>query len=140
MSTHTLERHVQSGKAIAYPMHHVLGIIPNPNLMPSVTADLVDAGFAEDSICVLGGEEGCGCLDAEGARHGPLFGLLRAWQHFTPEYEHLARYERALREGQCVVAVRARTHLDWEPIVAVMTRYGGSFVHYYGWMIHDLVP
>jgi hypothetical protein len=139
MSTQTIARHRRSGGAITYPMHHVLGIIPSPSDLPAITAELQTAGFAERAICVLCGEADSCCLDAEGARHGPLVHLLRWWQHFTPEYAHLARYEQAVRDGQCVVAVRAYHHLDWEPIQRILAAHGGHFIHYYGWMIHDLM-
>lgn len=138
MSTRLLERHRRTGGALTYPMHHVLGIVPDPAAVPAIVAELREAGFAEDAICVLGGDQGCTCLDPEGTRHGPLMRLLRAWQHFTPEYEHLAHYEHAIHDGQCMVAVRAYHHLDWEPITRILTRHGGHFIHFYGWMIHDL--
>lgn len=140
MSTQTIERHRRTGGAITYPMHHVLGIVPHPEEADAIRTELRAAGFAEDAICVLSGEQSCCCLDAEGERHGPLLHLLRAWQHMTPEYDHLATYEDAVRSGACVVAVRAYHHLDWEPIQQILTRHGGHFIHYYGWMIHDLVP
>lgn len=140
MSTQTIGPFHRADGAITYPMHHVLGIVPNPSAIPTITAELRAAGFAEDAICAMCGEEGCCHIDAEGERHGPMVHMLRWWQHFTPEYEHLARYERAVRDGQAVVAVRAYHHLDWEPIQRILTAHGGHFIHFYGWMIHDLVP
>ncbi len=140
MSTRTMERHRRSGGAITYPMHHVLGIIPNPDDFPAIKAQLMAAGFTEDAICLLSGQESCASFDPEGGGHGALVRLLRAWQHFTPEYEHLARYEQAVEEGQAVVAVRAYHHLDWEAIEQILTAYSGHFIHFYGWTIHDLVP
>lgn len=140
MRTDSIERHRRTGGAVTYPMHHVLSIIPNPADVPTITAELRAAGFAEHAICVLSGAQGCRCLDAEGDRHGPLLHTLRWWQHFTPEYEHFTRYEQAVRDGQCVVAVRAYHHLDWEPVKDILTRHGGRFIHYYGWMIRDLAP
>lgn len=140
MRTQTIEHNHQTGRAITYPMHRVLGIIPNPDDVEEVKAELRAAGFAEQAMCALCGEEGCCCLDPEGDRHGPLLHALRWWQHFTPEYEHFARYEQAVRDGQCVIAVRAYHHLDWEPIQQILTRHGGHFIHFYGLAIHDLVP
>jgi len=140
MRTDALERHVREGHAMTYPMHHVLGILPDPAAAPAVVAELQAAGFAENAICVLQGFVGCQCLDPEGCKHGPIVSLLRAWQHFTPEYQHLATYEEAVRDGQCVVAVRAYHHLDWEPIQQILSAHGGSFINYYGWMIHRLTP
>jgi hypothetical protein len=135
-----MERHLHKGGAMTYPMHHVLGILPNPADVPAVVVELQAAGFAEDAICVLQGKVGCECLDPEGCKHGPIISLLRAWQHFTPEYKHLAQYEQAVHDGHCVVAVRAYHHLDWEPIQKILIAHGGHFIHFYGWMIHNLTP
>jgi hypothetical protein len=92
------------------------------------------------SLALLQGEVGCQYLDPEGCKHGLIISLLRAWQHFTPEYQHLATYEDAFHDGQCVVAVRADHHLGWEPIQQILTAHGGSFINYYGWMIHLRTP
>jgi hypothetical protein len=51
------------------------------------------------SLALLQGEVGCQYLDPEGCKHGLIISLLRAWQHFTPEYQHLATYEDAIRDG-----------------------------------------
>lgn len=141
MSTATITpQQRRASGTIAYPMHHILGIIPNAADLATIVGELEAAGFAQEAIWTLYGEQGCCCLDAEGARHGPLLHLLRVWQHFTPEYDQLAHYEQAVRDGHCVLAVRAAHQQERETAQAIMTRYGGHYIHYYSWMIYPLVP
>jgi hypothetical protein len=118
-------------KFIGYPTDTLFGIIDDVNNAEQLLKALAAAGFTEETQ-VFHGEEGAEMIDASGTKHGFLAQLRRLHQKTTVEREHAERYERAVLDNRCVIAVHTSDPEAREQVRLILKEYGGHFINYYG--------
>jgi hypothetical protein len=129
----------QDEKFIINPTDYLFGIIDDPEAAETVLTALVSAGFNPDRVRVFHGEQGVRQIDATGAEHGRLARLIRWRQNTTPARPHAERYEQAVRDGHCVIAVHASDQESRTQARQIMKQHGGHFINFYGrWVIYSL--
>jgi hypothetical protein len=95
------------GRFRAYPMNRVIAILDSPRAAEAAVADLVAAGIPAGTVETACGERGLRELDLSGKRHGLLARIFRAVQGIGEVAEYKERFEQALRDGKCLLAVDA---------------------------------
>ena len=129
----------QDENFIINPTDYLFGIIDDPEVAETGLKALVSAGFSPDHVRVFHGERGVRQIDATGVEHGRLARLIRWRQSTTPMRQHAERYEQAVRDGHCVVAVHARNLEARELARQILKRHGGHFINFYGrWVVYSL--
>ena len=116
---------------IGYPTNTLFGIVDDKADAEQVLFELASAGFVND-IRVFHGAEGVAQIDASGANHGWLAQLRRFHQKSTVEREHAERYELAVEQGHCVIAVQTGESERREQAREILKAHGGHFINYYG--------
>ena len=118
-------------KFIGYPTDNLFGIIDDKHDAEQLLKALAAAGFTEQTQ-VFHGEEGAARIDASGTRHGFLAQLRRLHQKTTVEREHAERYEQAVLDQRCVIAVHTNNSEEREQLRSILKEYGRHFINYYG--------
>jgi hypothetical protein len=118
---------------ITYPTDRLLGVLDDPASADALLRDLAASGFGADAVDVLVGATGRDRLARLGARPGPLSRLVRVFQFMTMDQTpDFLVYERALRDGRAVVAVRAAGRDAMLPASDVLRRHGAHFLNWFG--------
>ena len=122
-----------SDRFIAYPDRAVVAVVDESNAAEAATAELHEAGFADDAVTHLSGPAGADRIDGMGRAHG-LGSRVRRLLAFTvmDQLPDFVLYERALRDGRSVLIVRAPRDEDKRRAHAILRRHGGHFANYYG--------
>ena len=129
----------QDEKFIINPTDYLFGIIDDLEAAETAVNALISAGFSPDSVSVFHGEQGVRQIDATGIAHGRLARFVRWRQSTTSMRQHAERYEQAVRDGHCVIAVHVRNLEARELARQILKRHSGHFVNFYGrWIIHSL--
>jgi hypothetical protein len=118
---------------ITYPTNRLLGVVDDPAAVTPITRALAEAGVPADAVDVLVGEAGVDRLGRLGARASPLSRLVRLVQFMTMDQTpDFLVYERALRDGRAVLAVRARGRDGMLPAADVLRRHDAHFLNWFG--------
>lgn len=125
----------QDMKFIFNPTNYLFGIVDDAKMTELVIESLVLAGFSSNRITVFQGERGVRQIDATGAEHGRIARLIRWRQSTTPARWHAERYEQAVRDGHCVVAVYTSDQDSRERARQIMKQNGGHFINFYGRLV-----
>ena len=122
-----------SDRFIAYPERAVLAVIDEPSAAEAAVRELQEAGFDVGTTTILEGAEGAARIDGMGRAHG-LGSRVRPLLAFTvmDQLPDFVLYERALRDGRCVVMVRATRDADKRRAHQILRANGGHFTNYYG--------
>jgi hypothetical protein len=127
---------------ILYPTNRVVGTIDDPKDARGAIEALSKAGFADDEIDVLHGEEGLHRLDPTGAEHGVFARFQRTLIRATAqveEYKHLSRHVDDVRAGRFVFMVLAREPARRDVAADILSSHGAEFVGFYGrWALQAL--
>lgn len=121
----------KSKKFIGYPTDNLFGIIDEEHRAEHALKALAAAGFVEDTQ-VFHGQAGAAMIDASGSKHGFLAQLRRFHQKTTVEREHAERYEQAVMNNQCVIAVHTNSAEAREQVRLILKENGGHFINFYG--------
>ena len=121
----------QLGTHPIFPWDTVVGVVDDADAVDTVVRELVAAGFTEDSVHVLAGDEGERLIDRSGTRHGFLGRVARKFQALGEEREHTDRHLEALRKGHFVVIVPTKDEDRIKKIQSILSAHGGHFVNYY---------
>jgi hypothetical protein len=118
---------------IAYPSRQVLAVLDAEADAEAARTDLEAAGFETVAVTLRPGPDGTARIDGLGSANGPG-ARLRRLLAFTvmDQLPDFIVYERALRDGRFVLAVRAAR--DDEKLRArdILRRHGAHFTNYYG--------
>jgi uncharacterized protein (TIGR02246 family) len=126
---------------IRYPTNRVVGAVADSGKAQETVAALLRAGFAQEDIDILHGEEDLHRLDPTGAHHG-LFAqvqrtLIRTFE--LEEFKHLKHHVDDVSAGRYVIMVL--THRRGQRLVAadILHEHGAEFVGFYGrWACEEL--
>ncbi|MEM7034989.1 MAG: hypothetical protein AAF629_35950 [Chloroflexota bacterium] len=87
------------------PVNRVLCIVENKDKLDSALAALKQAGFNDEAVGVLQGQEGLDYLDPDGSHHGIWGRILRFLQHHGDEAQLFEQTEAALKSGYYAIGV-----------------------------------
>jgi len=128
---------------IGYPTNRVVGTVGDASKAKAAIDGLLRAGFNEECIDILHGEEDLHRLDPNGTEHGFLTQFHRTMirSFDLEEFKHLSHHVDDVRAGRYVVMVltKRREHR----IVAgdILHQHGAEFVGFYGrWAWADVPP
>lgn len=116
----------------AYPTNRVVAIFATPKAADAAIKDLVAAGIASGTAEAVCGEAGLEEVDFTGKRHGVLARLIRAVQNMGELSEYKDRLEKALRAGECVVAVDAEEDATRTLVHQRLKASGARFINFFG--------
>lgn len=134
-----LSENVNDDKFIFNPTDNLFGIIDDLLKAEQAVETLVSSGFARDDITSFQGELGAHQIDADGSEHGRLTRIIRWRQSTTPARQDAERYEQAVHEGKCVIAVQTKTPETRESARQILKAHGGHYINFYGrWTMENL--
>ena len=128
---------------VAYPTNRVVGTVTDAGKAREAIAALLQAGFHQEDIDLLHGEEGLHRLDQTGAEHGFLAQfqrtVIRTFE--TDEFKHLTHHVEDVRAGRCVLMVLTKRREQRIVAGDILHQYGAEFVGFYGrWAWADVPP
>lgn len=94
---------------------------------------LLAGGFLESEINIACGQAKAAALDATTGRSGLAHVALRVAEKFdlsTDERDTKERYEQALRDGQCVIAIFAPSEERKRRSAQILEEHRGHFINY----------
>ena len=115
----------------AYPTNRVIAILASSTAANAAVADLVAAGIPASSIETACGEEGLRKVDFTGERHGILARIFRAIQGVGELGEYKERFERALRAGECLLAVDAAAEPIRQIVHQRLRACGAHYINFF---------
>ncbi len=125
---------------LTYPTNKVLGIVNTPEELRGAVTELNSAGFQNDQVQVLCGQQGAERLDTTGERHGFLARLYRFLEKFGDmESKHLSQYKSELLDGHFLIAVDVADEGEQTRVLDVLKAHGGHRVNFFGqWTVEGL--
>ena len=126
---------------IGYPTNRVVGTVGDANNARQAIDALLRAGFDEEDIDILHGEDDLHRLDPTGTEHGFLAQFHRTMLRTLEleEFKHLTHHVEDVRAGRYVIMVLTKRR--GQRIVAsdILHNSGAEFVGFYGrWAWEDL--
>ena len=121
--------------SLRYPTHHVVGVLDTEQQVDDTLHALTTGGFLESEITIGCGTDLADRLRATTGRSGFAAHAIRFAQALgmvNEETEAKARYERAMRAGQYVVAILAPTPERKERASEILASHGGREIGYFG--------
>ena len=85
------------------------------------------------------GEEGMQQLDFDGTAHGSIAELLRSLQRIGPDRTYLERYEKYMRDGDCLLMVHAPQKQQREIAADIIRKHSPHRVTYFGPLVIEEV-
>lgn len=128
---------------IPYPTNRVVGTVTDAGKAREAIGALLQAGFREEDIDLLQGDEGLRRLDQTGAEHGFLAQFQRTVisTFDLDEFKHLAHHIEDIRAGKCVIMVLTKRREQRMVAADILHEHGAAFVGFYGrWAWADLPP
>ena len=117
---------------LRYPTNKVVGMVSTQKELHAAILELNKAGFGEDAIGVLCGEEGANRLDLTGQDHGPLARLYRfAEKALELEYKEFREYWEDLRTGHFLIGVKAGDKQKRAQVLQILKSNGGHRINYF---------
>ncbi len=128
---------------IGHPTNRVVGTVTDASKAREAIGALLQAGFHQEDIDLLQGEQGLHRLDETGAEHGFLAQfqrtVIRALE--TDEFKHLTHHVEDIRAGRCVIMVLTKRREQRIVAGDILHQYGAEFVGFYGrWAWADVPP
>ena len=131
----------QSDDYIAYPTNRVVGTIADPTQARAAIEALLRAGFAQQDIDILHGEEDLHRPDAAGTERTFLAQFQRTlvrklgeYRHLRlgEEFDHLRHFVDDVRAGRNVIMVLAKKRDRREAAADILGTHGAEFIEFYG--------
>jgi uncharacterized protein (TIGR02246 family) len=128
---------------LTYPTNRVVGTVTDAGKAREAIDALLRAGFRDEDIDLLHGEEGLHRLDQTGAEHGFLAQfqrtMIRTFE--TNEFQHLTHHVEDIRAGRCVIMVLTKRREQRIVAGDILHQHGAEFVGFYGrWAWADVPP
>jgi uncharacterized protein (TIGR02246 family) len=128
---------------IAYPTNRVVGTVGNAEDGRAAIDALLQAGFHEEDIDILHGEEDLKRLDPSRVEEGFLAQfqrtLVRTVEPFE-EFKYLTHHREDVRAGRFVIMVLAKRRLQRIVAADILNRHGAEFVGFYGRWAWERLP
>ena len=125
----------EPGDFIPYPTHRVVGTIAEPKAAQAAIEALLSAGFEQEDIDILHGENDLHRLDPTGAEHGFLTRFQRTLIRTAgpaEEFRHLKHHVEDVRAGRFVIMVLAKEREKRHLAADLLNSHGAEFVGFYG--------
>jgi hypothetical protein len=116
----------------AYPTNRVVAILDSPQAAESARNDLVAAGVAADTIEFACGQEGLKAIDFSGKSSSVIARMYRAIQQMGELAEYWKKYEKALQDGKCLLAVDADDDSVRRLAHEKLKARGGRTINFFG--------
>ena len=127
---------------IAYPTNRVVGTVGDAGQAKAAIDALLRAGFDQQHIDILHGEQDLHRLDPTGAAHGFLAQfhrtLIRTFE--LEEFKHLTHHVADVRAGRYVIMVLTRKRALRIVAADVLHQHGAEYVGFYGRWSHAELP
>ena len=127
-----LSKNVKDDKFIFNPTDNLFVIIDDQVKAARAIDNLISSGFAKDDITTFQGELGARQIDADGSKHGRISQIIRWRQGTTPARQDAERYEQAVNDGNCVIAIETKTPETRETARQILKAHSGYFINFYG--------
>ena len=125
---------------LSYPTDKLLAIIDTMSDAEQARQELLEAGFAPDTIGVLHGTRAAE-HSVQYTDFDPFPHLERLLHVHSIEHEQVVIYEQALGEGQSVIAVYAPKAENRERALGILEEHNAHYINFYGkWVIEALKP
>jgi uncharacterized protein (TIGR02246 family) len=128
---------------IGYPTNRVVGTVGDAAKAKAAIDGLLLAGFNEQQIDILHGEEDLHRLDPTGTEHGFLTQFHRTMirSFDLEEFKHLTHHVEDVRAGRYVVMVLTKRREQRIVAGDILHQHGAEFVGFYGrWAWADVPP
>jgi hypothetical protein len=119
----------------AYPLNHVISIMPAEVQAISAFDSLIANGFLESEVALGSGPELADRIRATSGRSGLVGRILQVLDRMGAagdEIDDRHEYEQALREGAVTLLVLAPTAERKQRAAEILRLHGGHFIHFFG--------
>lgn len=133
----------QRSDFIPYPTNRVVGTVADAGKAREAIEALLNAGFQQEDIDILHGEEDLKRLGETGAERGFLAQFHRTLIRVlgpNEEYKHLTHHLDDVRAGRYVIMARAKHRAQRIVAADILNRYGAEFVGFYGRWAWEHLP
>jgi len=124
---------------VAYPLHSLVAVFHGADSLKAAVHELKKNGFERDDMRSFVGQKGMQESDFDGAAHGSAAELLRSLQHIGPDRTYLERYEGYMREGDCILMVRAPQQERRQIAADILREHSAHRVTYFGMLVIEEV-
>ena len=114
------------------PSNRVIGVLPGLDEATASVLELSEAGFAQEEIHAICGEEGVRRLDPSGKHHGLRGRLVRAVQNVASTDDTLFEYADDLAAGAVIVSVPALDDETRSRAAHVLRDHGATKMRHFG--------
>jgi hypothetical protein len=122
-----------TGRALAYPTDHVLGVLDDPARVAAALEALAADGLPAEAVTVLEGADAEMAMGRLGRPRSLAQRLLRLVRFTTMDQQpDLQLYEAAVADGRAVVAVHVADSEARHQARAALERSGAHFLNFYG--------
>ena len=119
----------------AYPLNHVISIMPTEKEAIAAFDSLIANGFLESEVTLGSGPELADRIRATSGRSGLVGRILQVLDRFGAggdEMDDRHEYEQALRDGAVSVLVLAPTEERKQRAAEILRLHGGHFINFFG--------
>jgi hypothetical protein len=117
---------------VATPVNNLIAVFHDVDQLNAAADELKQNGFPEEALRPFIGEEGIREMDFDGSGHGLGAELLRYLQHIGPARAYLDRYQRYMRDGDCLLMVRAPEKEQRKAAADILRKHSDHPVTYFG--------
>ena len=119
----------------AYPLNHVISIVPTEKEAIAAFDILIANGFLESEVTLGSGPELADRIRATSGRSGLVGRILQVLDRLGAggdEMDDRHEYEQALRDGAVNILVLAATEERKQRAAAILRQHGGHFINFFG--------
>ena len=119
----------------AYPLNHVISIMPTEKEAITAFDSLIAHGFLESEVSLGSGPELADRIRASSGRSGLIGRILQVLDRRGAngdEMDDRHEYEQALREGAVTLLVLAPTAERKQRAAEILRLHGGHFINFFG--------
>jgi hypothetical protein len=119
----------------AYPLNHVISIMPTEKEAITAFDSLIAHGFLESEVTLGSGPELADRIRATSGRSGLVGRILQVLDRIGAggdEMDDRHEYEQAIRDGAVNVLVLAPTEERKQRAAEILRLHGGHFINFFG--------
>ncbi len=124
---------------ILYPLYKVVAVFSDDETVKAVVGELHRQNFTTDEVELFCGIDGAKRLDFDGTKHGVWATFVREIQHLGPDQSFLEKYQKDLKEGHCLIMVRAADIHRREIATKILHNHTKDRVNYFGLLLIEEV-